>query len=366
MTSWLYLYPDGLAAPDEHWPVACWQGAEEPLDMTLAEAARQLAGQAVQVMLPMEACSWLRSDTWPGRRRPSLQALAYSVEEQLADDLDNLHLAPGSPDDAHRYPLLVIDKAYFSSIVELLRAAGVRLASVQVDADLLPSERAYGVWWGGRWLLGGALSARLAVSESELLTLLARLPDDLCRLDRAQSAQVRTLLASGQGTDLLQGAFRRTEGRRPWAWWLVGSLLMLFVLSWSFSLARSQYLEDTAARLYEQSVRHFQTLYPQQTRIVDLSAQLRQLGAGDAQRPRQMARLVRLVEQVIGGSGVEVQRIDYQAGAGWTLALTANDFAELEQLRERGRQNGLPVRLGSASKERNRVRATLTLEEPSG
>ncbi len=84
MTSWLYLYPDGLAAPDEHWPVACWQGAEEPLDMTLAEAARQLAGQAVQVMLPMEACSWLRSDTWPGRRRPSLQALAYSVEEQLA------------------------------------------------------------------------------------------------------------------------------------------------------------------------------------------------------------------------------------------------------------------------------------------
>ncbi len=70
-------------------------------------------------------------------------------------------------------------------------------------------------------------------------------------------------------------------------------------------------------------------------------------------------------EQVIGGSGVEVQRIDYQAGAGWTLALTANDFAELEQLRERGRQNGLPVRLGSASKERNRVRATLTLEEPS-
>lgn len=333
--------------------------------MSLAEAARRLAGQAVQVMLPMEACSWLRSDTWPGRRPPGIQALAYSIEEQVADDLENLHLAPGNPDSARRYPLLVIDKASFAGIVELLREVGLQVTSVQVDADLLPTDRPYVAWWGGRWLLGGAMEARLAVSEPLLQPLSSRLPEGICRLDHPQLAQVRALLTAGEGIDLLQGVFRQPPGRRPWRA-LSAALLAVFILSWGFTQARSQYLEHRAARLYEQSVRQFQALYPQEVRIVDLSAQLKRLNAGEAQRSRQMARLVHLVEQVIGGSGVELQRIDYQAGVGWTLALTADDFSELERLRERGRQNGLPIRLGAASKERNRVRATLILEEQNG
>ncbi|NWD50929.1 type II secretion system protein GspL [Pseudomonas gingeri] len=362
MNHWLYLYPSGLAMPGTDWPVACWREAAEPQDMTLAGAAQLLAGQSVRVVLPMEACSWLRSEPWPGRRQPTVQALAYAIEEQLADDLDNLHIAVGTADQARRYPLLVIDKALVRGIVDLLRGLDLQLASLQVDAELLPADRAYGAWWGGRWLLGGALEARLALSESALQCLRPRLPDDLCWLDPQRAPEISTLLGSGQGTDLLQGEFRRTAGRRPRALLLV-SALALFALSWGFTLARSQYLEDTAAHLYEQSVRRFQVLYPEQTRIVDLSAQLKALGAADTQQPRQMARLVQLVEQVIGGSAVEVQRIEYRAGTGWTVLLAANSFIELEQLRERGRQSALPIHLGSASKDRTRVQAVLTLEE---
>jgi general secretion pathway protein L len=73
--------------------------------------------------------------------------------------------------------------------------------------------------------------------------------------------------------------------------------------------------------------------------------------------------LVALVEQVIGASHVEVRRIEFRAGDGWKVQLTANSFAELEQLRERGRQQGVPVRLDSASKEGNRVQATLVVED---
>ncbi|KPA92443.1 type II secretory pathway, component PulL [Pseudomonas asplenii] len=365
MIPWLYLYPSGLDVPDEQWPVACWQASDDWRDMSLAEAAALLAGNPVRVVLPMELCSWLRSEPWSGRRRPAAQALAYALEEQLTDDPDNLHLAVGSADPARRYPLLVVDKVRFGAIVTLLQQRGLQLASVQADADLLPADQAYCVWWAGRWLLGGGLTARLAVSEAALQSLSARLPAALCRLDRSQSAQAFALLSSGQGTELLQGPFRPASGRKPWRP-LLAILLALSVLSWGFSLARSHYLETRADRLYEQSVRHFQTLYPEQTRVVDLAAQLRALGSVQTQQPRQMARLVQLIEQVIGGSGVEVQRIEYRAGAGWTLALTASDFSELERLRERGRQHQLPIQLGSASKERNRVRALLTLEEQNG
>lgn len=82
----------------------------------------------------------------------------------------------------------------------------------------------------------------------------------------------------------------------------------------------------------------------------------------EAQNTR-IANLVSLVEQVIGASNVEVQRIEFRVGDGWKIQLTANSFAELEQLRERGRQQGVPVRLDSASKQANRVQATLTVED---
>ncbi|AMB87474.1 general secretion pathway protein GspL [Pseudomonas agarici] len=362
MNHWLYLYPSGLDMPGTDWPVACWRGAEEPNEMTLVEAAKALAGQSIRVVLPMEACSWLRSEPWPGRRQPTVQALAYAIEEQLADDLENLHIAVGLADQARRYPVLVIDTGCLRAIVDLLEGLDLHLASVQVDAELLPADQAYGVWWGGRWLFGGAAQVRLALPASTLQCLRPRLPVDVCWLGPSQASEVRALLTSAQGTDLLQGAFRRTGGRRPWPLLLV-STLALFALSWGFTQARSQYLEDTAAHLYEQSVQRFQALYPEQTRIVDLSAQLKALAAGDAQAPRQMARLVQLVEQVVGGASVEVQRIEYRATKGWTVVLTANSFTELEQLRERGRQSALPIHLGSASKDHKRVQAVLTLEE---
>ncbi|QXI28971.1 type II secretion system protein GspL [Pseudomonas vanderleydeniana] len=362
MNAWLYLYPAGLDAPDEHWPVSCWPGPDDRHDLTLAEAAAFLAGNAARVVLPMELCSWLRSEPWPGRRRPTAQALAYALEEQLTDDPDHLHLVVGEPDSARRYPLWVVDKVRFGGIVELLRQSGLRLMSVQVDADLLPPGQPHGVWWGGRWLLGGALEMRLALPEPAFQQLLARLPADVCRLDHAQSDRVRELLGAGQGTELLQGPFRPAGLHKPWRP-LLATLLALFVLSWGFTQVRSHDLETRAAQLYAQSVRHFQALYPQQTRVVDLAAQLRALAADETEKTRQMARLVQLVEQVIGGSGVEVQRIEYRAGTGWTLALTTGDFTELERLRERGRQQQLPIRLGTASKERSRVRALLTLAE---
>ncbi|MNQ89443.1 hypothetical protein D3C85_1047510 [compost metagenome] len=73
--------------------------------------------------------------------------------------------------------------------------------------------------------------------------------------------------------------------------------------------------------------------------------------------------MVNLVEHVIGASNVEVQRIEFREGDGWKIQLTANSFAELELLRERGRQQGIAVRLDSSNKDRDRVHATLTVEQ---
>lgn len=366
MKTWLYLTPDGLAVSSLEWPCCVWSSTGQRQTMTLGQAAYALKGQVIDLLLPMELCSWVRSDPWPSKRRPDRQAIAFAVEEQLSVPLEKVHLSVGARDPQGRYPVIVIDREYFADLLKRVAEAGVQVRSVRVDADLLPGDQALGVWWFGRWLLGGGLPVRLALAEDEMALLKPGLPWDIHwrdeREDRADIDQWLTL-ENGQAIDLLHGDF--TQGRKHLPWRLVGLTVgVLALLSWGASETRIRFLENESAELYRRSEQHFKALYPEQTRIVDLAAQLKALqNQGAEPQGSRIAGLVNLVEQVIGASNVEVQRIDFREGEGWKIRLSANSFAELELLRERGRQQGLPVRVESASKERERVQATLIMEQ---
>jgi general secretion pathway protein L len=331
----------------------------------LYEAALALKGRAVTVLLPMEMCSWFRSDPWPSRRQPRRQALAFAIEEQLSENLEALHIGIGVRDRQQRYPMMVTERARFQALLALLAEHGIDARAMHVDADLVPEDKAFGVRWFGRWLLGGGLSARVSLSARGLATLKPGLPEDMHWLDEERDRQgidEWLLSAGGHPIDLLQGEFRRRRQPLPWRGAAAVALGVL-LLTWAFSEARVRFLENETRRLYAQSEQRFRSLYPEQSRIVDLSAQFQALQSRRGQgRDTQVARLAHLTEQVIGASNVEVQRIDFRESEGWKIQLTANSFVELEQLRERGQQNGLPVTLGSASKHNDRVQATLTLE----
>lgn len=365
MKTWLYLTAEGLDAPCANWPCCVWSSVGERRRLPLHEAAGELNGRLVDVLLPMEMCSWLRSDPWPSRRQPRPQALAFAIEEQLSENLEALHISIGPRDRQHRYSMMVTERAGFQALLALLVEHGIETRAVHVDADLLADDQALGVRWFGRWLLGGGLSARLSLSPRALAALKPSLPEDIQWLDEERDClgiDEWLLHAGGRPIDLLQGEFRRRRSPLPWRGATAVALGML-LLTWAFSEARVHFLESETRRLYAQSEQRFRSLYPGQERIVDLAAQFQVMQSHRGQgQDTQVARLARLTEQVIGASNVEVQRIDFRDGEGWKIQLTANSFVELEQLRERGQQNGLPVALGSASKQNNRVQALLTLE----
>lgn len=366
MKTWLYLTAEGLALPTVAWPCCQWTSAGKRQRLPLSQAAQHLAGLAVDVLLPMELCSWLLSDPWPSRRQPDSQAIAFAIEEQLSEPLEKLHLGTGGRDSQGRYPVMVIDRERFAAVLALLAQVGIEVRSVFVDADVLPGDQALGVWWFGRWLLGGGLPARLTLSDDDLAALKSGLPMDVeWRDERVDFSQVDQWLTSlpRQAINLLHGDFAAPRKRLPWR---LGGLvvLALVLLDWGASEARIGFLERQALQLSSRNERQFKALYPDQTRIVDLALQLKALQSqGAALQDGQIAGLVKLVEQVIGASNVDVQRIEFRENDGWKVRLTANSFTELELLRERGRQQGLPVRLDSASKEGDRVQATLTLEQ---
>ncbi|MEJ5060377.1 MULTISPECIES: type II secretion system protein GspL [unclassified Pseudomonas] len=364
MKTWLYLTAEGLHSPSFEWPCCLWSSTGQRQLMPLSQAPQVLKGQAVDLLLPMELCSWVRSEPWPSRRRPDAHAIAFAIEEQLSESLEKLHLSVGARDSQGRYSVMVIDRERFAAVLALLAEMGVEVRSVLVDADLLPQDQALGVWWFGRWMLGGGLPARLTLAEEGLVLLRAGLPSDVQWRDERQEDVDQWLIGGhGQAINLLHGDFAPRGKRLPWR--LAGAaMLMLLLLNWGATEVRIHFLESQSRQLYSRSEQQFKALYPEQTRIVDLAAQLKALqGQGTEAKSSRVAGLVHLVEQVIGASNVEVQRIEFREGDGWKVQLSANSFSELELLRERGRQQGLPVRIDSASKDSNRVQAILTMEQ---
>jgi general secretion pathway protein L len=366
MNTWLYLTPDGLAAPSAEWPCCVWSASGQRQLLPLNQVAPTLSGARIDVLLPMELCSWVRSDPWPTKRRPPAQAIAFAVEEQLSEALERLHLSAGARDREGRYPVWVISRDRLAEVLALLTDCALAPRSMFVDADVLPAAQPLGVWWFGRWLIGGALPVRMALADADVPGLKPLLPLDTQWLDEGPAAEVIAQSLAAQSTlaiNLLQGDFAPRRQRLPWR--LAGmSLLAMALMTWGAGEMRIRFLTSQTVQLAAQNEHRFMALYPDQPRIVDIASQLKTLQnqRTEPQNTR-IAGLVKLVEQVVGASHVEVRRIDYRAGDGWKIQLSANSFAELEQLRERGRQQGMPVRLDSASKQNDRVQATLTVED---
>lgn len=76
----------------------------------------------------------------PGNQARYLaQALPFAVEEQLAQDLDNVHLVAGEKHKEFGYPVICVDKHAFAELFDAFRDSEVLvLKAVSVDADVIP------------------------------------------------------------------------------------------------------------------------------------------------------------------------------------------------------------------------------------
>jgi general secretion pathway protein L len=92
---------------------------------SLAEAAAQAEGLRVLVLMPATDCL-LTSVNVPGRNRKKLlQAAPYALEEQLSDDVENLHFAIGAGLDDGSWQVAVINKQRMGTLMAALTEAGL-------------------------------------------------------------------------------------------------------------------------------------------------------------------------------------------------------------------------------------------------
>jgi general secretion pathway protein L len=143
MAEWLLLRLPHGAGQDPSWLRTDGRGAalSNPESGSLDLAAARVAGRQVCVLVPGTDVL-LTHPELPAKAGAKLQQVVpYALEEQLAEDIDNLHFAIGKrAADSSTTPVAVVAKSLLEGWLAALKSVGIVPESMYCESDLLPEN----------------------------------------------------------------------------------------------------------------------------------------------------------------------------------------------------------------------------------
>jgi len=148
MAEWLLLRLPRTPTEPASWIVADARGntLAAPQSGPLSLAAMRAGGRHVCVLVPGTDVL-LAQPELPAKAGAKLQQIVpYALEEQLAEDIDNLHFAIGRRSgDSTTVPVAVVSQSLMDEWLTSLRAAGITPEAMHADSDLLPENPGHAV-----------------------------------------------------------------------------------------------------------------------------------------------------------------------------------------------------------------------------
>jgi len=364
---------------------------EGPLTQAASEARRR----RILALIPGEEVLTTRVQLPTRNRRQLAQAVPYALEDEVAEDVEALHFAVGSPDADGRYPVLVIAREVLDRWLQVMRQAGIQPHVVAPDYLSLP--RRDGAWSvlleGDRALVRTGAAQGLACDREHLVLFLDEGSEDrrvrlwgcgdedasalgLSAEIEQQACPEHPLLlladqAPHQPVNLLQGPYsqRQAYDRAMRPWYVPAALAGLWLVVHLSALASDVYqLRQERAELKATVTSIFREAFPEVQRVVDPRVQARQrlerlrAGQQDSDGTPALRLLAAAAPHLAGDNGMQVQRLTYRAGR-LQLELTATDLQRLDGLRQRlHEQAGLTATLESAETGADGIRGRLRLE----
>nr|WP_306092844.1 type II secretion system protein GspL [Pseudomonas sp. R5(2019)] len=349
-------------------PLACtwWTADCAASHGALAEAATHLKDHPVVLLLPTEICSHHQVEVPVRSGRWRLQAVYSTLEESLLEDPQTLHLAFGPWQARRRCRLFALPGEWLKQCLAQLAEHGLTPVRIHVDSDCLGKEKPAALLCAGRWLISGADHLRLALAPQDADQLHAALPADLHWHDRDEQPWQRLSEGAEHAIDLRQGDFSlRAPVRPPWRG--LGALAALAMIALLLHTVGQRWLiEHHSVRLASENQRAFIQRFPDETRIVDLRRQLQtRMRQTHAPAHNLARRLEQLAEHwsLSGGALAIIRHLDYHATEGWTLAVSAPTFADIERLRAGLAARGLNVQAEGTVRQPDGVSAQLRIKE---
>jgi general secretion pathway protein L len=354
---------------------------------TLTDAAGESAGQRV-VVLVSGADALLTRVSIPGSssRQKLLRAVPYALEEQVSEDVEDLHFAVGVAMEEGAWPVAVISRHVIQDLTEDALEAGLDIQQVipevlalpyrgnetsvlvENDVALVRTDQSAGFAVDSD-NLGMLLAARMTDEEDSLPPLHLFVPEDSLQPDtgeyvgetRVEPFAGDPLYVFAQGLDgrainLLQGDFSRSSDwvalLRPWrataALLVAGIILSNVVMGIDYFRLKSE-----SEQLRTQIEQTFKTAMPETRRIVNpriqMQQQLDKLQRKSGTAGGFLSLLSQSGEVLKGMQGVQVDGASFRAGR-LDVDLKVSNLQLLDQLKQELMKSGrLTVEIQSAT-----------------
>jgi len=352
----------------------------------------------------------------PGKQsRVILQALPYVVEEQLAADIHQQHLALGERLSGGQFQVSVIQKVIFQTFFDLLSSFGGTLELVTSDASLLGTSSVdfIACFDDANVLFNSSRGNTLSLSvydfntyvescltknddeENRVLKLFltsseqskhAILLAELQQLDQLDIQIETHQLTNGfdllceswyqnqtHGVNFCQGEFALEQPSDRWLekWKSVAVVAGIwFVLQVGLNIGEGIYQQKQADYYASVALKSYQTLFPADKTATSANLERRLKGKlrTVSNKKHQLGFL-----ELVGEAGFQYsklskhgdmrfQSLNYNAQRGdLVMELDVGSFDQLNQYKSGFVRSGLQAKIGSAVRQKNQIRGRLTI-----
>ena len=379
--------------------------AREPAQGSLEQAALEAAGCRVIALVP-GVDVLLTSTVVPSRNRQRIMsAVPFLLEEQFANDIDELHFAIGQRESDGRVSVAVVDRIRMDGWLARLRGVGIEPDMIVCESLSLPLEPES---WAllkkpDITLVRTGRQSGFVVDTANLETMLHKVltetqdnrPKQIkwveCNTEDAISVQDlsefgievkaepydKTALeffaehfSEGETINLVQGNYSRREqlGKllRPWRP-AVAMLVLSVILYGGVAISDYMRLRKESEMLTVHIEKIYLDTFPDAKKVVDprvqMEKRLEALHSGSAKMAGGFLDLFAGCGDALKQTdGLQLQRVSFRDGL-LDLAIVIPDLQGLDQLKQRlSSQSGFAVEIQSATARGNSVEARLQLK----
>lgn len=321
-------------------------------------------------------------------QRQAMQALPFMVEEQLACDLDCVHIAVGRRQASGAWPVLVIKTQLLNDILSLFNRAGCLLTAIYADAQLLElgGKQLHLHLDSSRVLVAGlGLASAFTTAEAQVLLplLLEELtPDKVLISGEAADEQQQLLLAQWQtefeaqgaqvereaalrptvnlqSINVLQGAYAAKVARpgRSWALAACALLIAAWLAQWGFQLGSGFHWNTRGGQYMALAEQVYRGLFPQATSAADPKRRvesflLSQQGVtvGSQSFSQMFGQTMTVYQTLPDHKQITINQLRFDAKRGQLeFELAAQSISQLDNFKQALGKAGIQSRMGSAS-----------------
>ncbi|MEE9333580.1 MAG: type II secretion system protein GspL [Granulosicoccaceae bacterium] len=387
-----------------HWAVSNDKGllTSEQSTGTLSEAAAFVDGRRAMLIVPGDDVLLAEAKVPGGSAARAQQAVPYALEDQLADDVDQLHFALGSKGKDDSYPVAVVGRQTMDTVKEQCANADLRVSEIVPETLALPKFSGTDVGESA-WTalldkqqavvrLNGYTGFATDASMAGIMLDGARkdLPDDInasmvvfrtdpgvsipefgnIEMEARECDSRLSLYASGLASapriNLQQGEYNpKTQLNRNWKPWRWTAVLaaMLGVIFLGGKLMEQQQLKHQVVNLESQITAAFKTAMPgvkMQRPVRQVKAQINKLSGGAPEG------FINSLHHITGALAEQpqtvVRSINFRSGR-FELDINTDAIPSLDLLTAELKKRGnLSMTTQSANREGDGLRSRIRIE----